>query len=188
MRGRSLTELEGTVLGVVQARRPCTPYQVRREFLDSPSPYWSGSAGAIYPLMERLERAGLLAGAVHVTGARRGRRYRLTAAGRRALRRWVAPPLADTVVGVPPDPLRTRIAFLDVLPPADRRAFLRDAAQRMRQHLAAAERGLATGEPGGPYFELMAEGAVAMLRARLAWLARARRTLERAGGTRRRGV
>ena len=75
---RALTELEGTVLGLVWARQPCTPYRVRREFTDSPSPYWSGSAGAIYPLMARLESAGLLRSAPHATGERGSRRYRLT--------------------------------------------------------------------------------------------------------------
>src|SRR5262245_13459166 len=48
---RNLTELEGTALGVIWAGQPCTPYRVRRVFLDSPSPSWSGSAGAIYPLI-----------------------------------------------------------------------------------------------------------------------------------------
>lgn len=115
---RALTELEGTVLGVVRLRQPCTSYRVRREFTESPSPYWSGSAGAIYPLMTRLERAGLLRSTAESTGSRRSREYRLTAAGRAALVRWLGPPVPPEVVGVPPDPLRTRVPFLEALPPA----------------------------------------------------------------------
>ena len=129
-RGRPLTELEGSVLGLVWARQPCTPYRVRREFTDSPSPHWSGSAGAIYPLMERLETAGLLRSVAHTTGARGSRLYRITPAGRRALERWVGPPVPDEVAGVPPDPIRMRIASMEVLPP--------DAAARAARATPAA--------------------------------------------------
>jgi DNA-binding PadR family transcriptional regulator len=174
---RPLTELEGTVLGVVWARQPCTPYRVRREFLDSPSPYWSGSAGAIYPLIERLEAAGLISGTERATGARVGREYRVTAAGRRALRRWVGPPLDDVVIGVPPDPLRARIAFMNILPAAEQQAMLREIETRMRGQLARARRSLAAGDPGGHTFDLMARGAVAMLQTRVEWIASVRRAL-----------
>lgn len=176
-RERALTELEGTVLGVVWARQPCTPYQVRREFLDSPSPYWSGSAGAIYPLMARLESVGLVAGAAHATGLRAARRYRVTPAGRRALKAWVSPPLDDSAIGVPPDPLRTRIAFMSVMPVAGQRALLRHAATRMREHLELAERYAAATRSDGLYFELMGRGAIAMMRTRLEWIASVERAL-----------
>ncbi len=176
---RSLTELEGTVLGMVWARQPCTPYRVRREFLDSPSPYWSGSAGAIYPLMLRLESAGLLRSIERATGARVGRLYRVTPAGGRRLRRWVGPPYDAAVVGVPPDPLRVRVAFLSALPPARQRAALEAVRAGLRLQLATAVRSLEAGEAGGPYFELMARGAIAMLRTRLAWIASAARALGR---------
>ena len=55
-----LTDLEQAALGVVWRDGPCTPYQVRKQFLDSPTPSWSGSAGTIYPLMRRLEDMGLV--------------------------------------------------------------------------------------------------------------------------------
>jgi DNA-binding PadR family transcriptional regulator len=169
-RSRVLTELEGSVLGVVWARQPCTPYRVRREFASSPSPYWSGSAGAIYPLMERLEDARLLRSAAHATGRRGSRRYRLTPSGRRALERWVGPPVPDHVVGVPPDPVRMRIASIDVLPLARRGALLAELEARMRDLLARAERVHAAGGAGGGLFDLMSLGALAMQRARLEWI------------------
>src|SRR5215471_10904004 len=121
---KGLSELEGAVLGVVWHRAPCTPYTIRREFLESPSPFWSGSAGAIYPLVARLERRGLLRGASHRTGRRRGWRYVPTAAGLRALRAWVGPPVPAWVLGVPMDALRTRVEFIGTLPRARREAFL----------------------------------------------------------------
>jgi DNA-binding PadR family transcriptional regulator len=56
----ALTELEGSVLGMIGVKGPCTPYALRREFLDSPSQYWSASSGAVYPLVLRLEERGLI--------------------------------------------------------------------------------------------------------------------------------
>ncbi|MGH7741342.1 MAG: PadR family transcriptional regulator [Candidatus Eiseniibacteriota bacterium] len=167
---RPLTELEGSVLGVVWARQPCTPYRVRREFTDSPSPYWSGSAGAIYPLMSRLESAGLLRSAAHSTGGRGSRRYQITPAGRSALGRWIGPPIPLEVAGVPPDPARMRIASMDVLPPARRRALLAELEAQMREQLGRAERIHRAGGAGGGLFDLMSLGALAMQRSRLEWI------------------
>lgn len=173
-RRRPLTELEGTVLGVVRARQPCTAYQIRREFTDSPSPYWSGSAGSIYPLIARLERAGLLQARAAATGARRSRMVRLTAAGRAALVRWIGPPVPREVVGVPPDPLRTRIPFLSALSPAARQRFLDEVELGILEMLKRAQEDLASGGHGDEDFAPMARAAIAMQRARLAWV-RARR-------------
>src|SRR5262252_1915289 len=105
---RRLTELEGAVLGVIARSSPCTPYRVRRVFLDSPSPYWSGSAGAIYPLLRRLEQRGLLTSRKRRTGRRAALAYTLTARGTQAFRAWLQPPWPTVVTGVPADPLRTR--------------------------------------------------------------------------------
>lgn len=170
-RKRELTELEATVLGVVWSRQPCTPYQVRREFMDSPSPYWSGSAGAIYPLMARLEDAGYVRSREHATGSRNSRLYSVTPAGRGALLRWVGPPVPDEVAGVPPDPLRTRVAFMTVLPASRRLKFLEQIEARMVEFLEVAERDrAAAAQPADPYFDLMARGAIAAQRTRLAWI------------------
>src|SRR5690606_13340992 len=49
-RGMSeLTELEGTVLGLLAAKPESTAYEVRREFQKSGTAHWRASAGAIYP-------------------------------------------------------------------------------------------------------------------------------------------
>ena len=172
---RSLTELESTVLGVVWSKQPCTPYQVRCEFTESPSPYWSGSGGAIYPLMTRLESKGLVRSKAHATGSRRSRLYEVTPAGRASLRRWVGPPIAEDIVGVPPDPLRTRLAFLDVLPASRRAEWLQEIEARLEQLVGRSERFQDRAE--GPFFALMARGALAMQRTRLAWVRDALRTL-----------
>ena len=171
------TELEGTVLGIVWREGPTTPYKIRRVFTDSPSPYWSGSAGAIYPLVARLQAAGLLRSEPHATGSRRALHYRVTPRGRSALASWLGDPKSDLVTGVPPDPLRTRIPFLEVLPVAERRAYLDDAAKRMRVHLERGRENLEAKRREGPWAVAVAEGAIAMLETRLKWIASVRRRI-----------
>jgi DNA-binding PadR family transcriptional regulator len=117
------SELECFILGLIWRAGPCTPYEVRRLLSDSPSTQWSASAGAIYPLVQRLERAGLLKSRSDRTGRRRSRLYSVTPRGTRTLRQWVGPPLAPEAVTVSHDPLRSRARFLDVLPAADRLAW-----------------------------------------------------------------
>jgi len=163
-------------MGVLWARQPCTPYQVRREFLASPSPHWSGSAGAIYPLVVRLEEAGLVRSEPHATGSRRSRLYRMTPAGRRALVRWMGPPVGDEVVGVPPDPLRARIALLTLFPPAHQREYLREIERRLGEMIAHS-RDADAGLSGDPYSERMSRGAIAMQETRLEWVRALRRNL-----------
>ena len=125
---RALTELEGAALGVVVRDGPCTSYAVKEMFRGSPSEFWSGSAGSIYPLMRRLEGRGLVASELGSTGRRGHKVYRATAAGRRAFRHWLTD--AARAAGMGFDPLRTRLVFFDQLSPQDRagfRASLEDA-------------------------------------------------------------
>jgi DNA-binding PadR family transcriptional regulator len=168
---RGLTELEGCVLGLIWELAPCTAYTLRQELLQSHSPYWSGSAGAIYPLVARLERQRLVRAKDRATGKRRSKAYELTPAGLRRLVQWLGPPLTDETVGVPMDPLRTRVRFLGALPPASRAAFLADAEARMRDRLTRMEKPSGASDPkANLYEELNERGAVAMMRARLEWV------------------
>ena len=106
---RALSELEGCVLGHLWKHGPCTAYAVRKEMLDSPSSQWSGSAGAIYPLLERLERRRLVSARKASRGKRAGWLYALTPTGHERLLEWLGPPLAPDVVSIAVDPLRTRV-------------------------------------------------------------------------------
>jgi DNA-binding PadR family transcriptional regulator len=126
---RSLTELEGAALGVVLRDGPCTSYAVKELFRASPSDFWSGSAGAIYPLMKRLEKRGLVASEAGSTGRRSRRDYRITALGRRAFERWLTD--AQRAAGMGFDPLRTRLVFFDQLSPEARSAFRDDVVAAM---------------------------------------------------------
>jgi DNA-binding PadR family transcriptional regulator len=165
-----LTELEACVLGLVLSEGPCTPYAIFSVLRDSPSPQWSGSAGAIYPVFRRLQSRGLVVFKAQSQGRRSSRVCRATAAGKEALRRWLGPPFPEWIAEVPNDPLRTRVRFLDVLPPARRRAFLAEAMARLAEQVERLEEDLLA-RPSLTAAEVaMARGAVLLVQARLAWI------------------
>jgi DNA-binding PadR family transcriptional regulator len=168
---KNLSELEGAVLGMVWVHAPCTTYRVRQFFLRSPSPHWSGSAGAVYPLLERLTSRRLLAFETRFTGRRSGREYRLTRRGLEELRRWIAGGISERTAGVPVDPLRVRIRFLGSLSLNQRNTFLTEAGRKVGAHLRTVERDCRTRRAaGGTFSYLTARGALLALRARLTWL------------------
>ena len=167
---RELTELEGCVLGLIWDKGPCTPYLLRKQFLDSVSPHWSGSAGAIYPLVERLERRRFVRAEAHATGRRHSQRYVVTPAGFRSLCGWLSPPLLDETVGVPPDPLRTRLRFLAALPRVRQVAFLEDAQTKLQAQLQRVAADSQRRAKEGRYYDWMNRGAIGALQARLDWI------------------
>jgi DNA-binding PadR family transcriptional regulator len=159
------------VLGLLRRGGEGTAYSVRRVFLTSPSPHWSGSAGAISPLIARLVRERLLAVRQSATGRRRSSVYTLTPRGLRALRSWLQPPWPPEVTGVPADPLRTRIELVGALTPAERSRFVREAIEAVRVHVEAVSRDLARRRESGKRLAELADlGALAALRARVKWL------------------
>src|SRR6516162_6375678 len=88
-KSRALTELEGAALTVIHRLKSCTPYRVRLDFLRSRSHEWSGSAGAVYPALRRLQARGFLK-AQQTGEARRSVNYALTKAGSDALLGWLS--------------------------------------------------------------------------------------------------
>lgn len=167
-----MTELECCVLGVVWQQGPMTAYEIAKPFVESQSAYWSGSAGAIYPLVRRLEEKGLLAGEAATWNSRRKRLFTITAEGLRALRAWLAPPFPDAAGAATFDPIRTRLAFLEALPPRQRVKFFADAERvigEQLQHLEELQESERQREDR--LGALTALGAAHELRARLAWLA-----------------
>jgi PadR family transcriptional regulator AphA len=87
-----LSEIEGSVLGLLAVDGPATPYAIRKVFLESPNPQWSGSAGTIYPLIERLLQRKLIRSTICLTGKRRGHRISITPSGSWALKQWLSVP------------------------------------------------------------------------------------------------
>ncbi len=165
------TDLEQVVLGVVWKKGPVTAHGVRVEFSRSRTEHWSGSAGAIYPLMSRLEEAGLLRSSIDRQQARDRKMYRITTKGLRQLRRWLTPPLSDTAFSTQFDPLRTRVFFLGSLEPAEQRKFLDDAEQALqRQWAEHRDDRNDYRKKNRPFSAMAEEGAMATCRARITWI------------------
>jgi len=173
-----LTELEQAALGVVGREGPCSPYRVRKAFLASPTPSWSGSAGTIYPLMRRLEELGLLVSREVDGDGRATLHYRLTASGRRAVKRWLRPPLPAAAVGPGPDPIRTRLQFLGALSDAERREFLEVVGRQLEQSVEELQSLKRSLEKEGDALQVLAlRGGLRVARARRDWFREVRAEL-----------
>jgi DNA-binding PadR family transcriptional regulator len=165
-----LSELEGAVLGLIWSDGPLTAYAIRSRFLNSRSSHFSGSAGAIYPLVERLRRAGLVGAVKRMTGQRTSKIYRTTPAGKKALHTWLLP-LEGWMAAVEFDPIRTRVHFLGALAPRHRRRFLREAAERLEDEVEATQILIRDLTDEGDRWKIWgARGALIVLRARRRWI------------------
>ena len=133
--------LPHVLLGLLSGQ-PRTGYDLERAMREDLDHVWRAKLSQIYPALARLRRAGWVH--LKVLGPRRGPRrnlYRVTAAGRRELRRWLA-------VAPPPrgkDSVLARVAFLGALLPEERRGallalerVLGEEARRLRSAPAAA--------------------------------------------------
>ncbi|MBY0422267.1 MAG: PadR family transcriptional regulator [Parvularculaceae bacterium] len=141
-----------------------TAYAIARDFADSPSEFWSGSAGAVYPMIRRLTERGLLESITGADGKRAKTQYRLTAEGRAAMEAWLLD--AERAAGFGFDPLRTRMMFLSLVPGHRRDAFL----ERVEEHIKSKQ--AKNGFPGKDDPE---RNHVTRLRARISWIATLRR-------------
>ena len=167
---RGITELEGCVLGIIGIKGPCTPYAVRKEFQQSPTPFWSGSAGAIYPLIGRLVRRELIKEASTTNDARGSKLYILTVKGGETLKLWLNQPTSPIVFGNPPDPLRNRIEFLGFLTPQKRKSFLAKVRATLEEHLAVMVKDSEECDRSNYFDYLSSRGAVLAMQARLKWI------------------
>jgi DNA-binding PadR family transcriptional regulator len=154
--------LPHVLLGLL-SEEPHTGYELARAMREDLDAIWRAELSQIYPALARLRRAGFVH--LKVLGPRRGPRrnlYRVTAAGRRELRRWLA---------VPPSPPGkdeglARVAFFDVLSPAERRpAFL--AQERA---LGQEVRRLRSSPSSSGYRTAARRGAIERLEAARRWL------------------
>jgi len=173
-----MTELESCVLGVVWLRGPCTAYVVRQEFLASQSSHWSGSGGAIYPLLRRLENAKLIRARTHAWGTGKKKAFEITGRGLDELRAWIGPPLPQWTAAPTFDPVRTRMSFLGVLPAAKRAKFVAEARKNVAEELKLLEEKRQSHDrEAEPYEYLVINGTIHELEARAQWLAEVAREL-----------
>jgi DNA-binding PadR family transcriptional regulator len=176
-----ISELEGVVLGIVQARQPCTAYAVRREIQASASAHWGASAGAIYPLLARLESARWVESLVDVDDRRGRRMIRITASGRRALREWMLNTESAEVAANVSDAVRSRAFFLGSLSPASRRRFVDASLTALEAFLESAREDLAARSAADDFSRLAAQGGVYQAEARVRWMKEIRAYLEARG-------
>ena len=113
--------LPHVLLGLL-SRGPASGWDVHARMSRDPSLGWDADLAQIYPALRLLLRGGFIAMKRRrsVKGPAR-REYRVTSAGLREFREWLAEP-----PGLPrsKDPALARLAFLEKLRPVDRRARL----------------------------------------------------------------
>lgn len=132
--------LRHVLLGLL-SDKPGTGYDLARRLEAEIAPLWRAEISQIYPDLARLRRAGFVL--LRVLAPQRGPRrnlYRITAAGRRELRRWLgetAPPPREKDEGL------ARLAFLELLTLEERRR----AILQYDRVLAEEIRRLKSGEP-----------------------------------------
>ena len=125
--------LPHVLLGLL-ASQPRTGYDLARAIRDEVEPVWRAEISQIYPVLGQLRREGFVV--LRVLGPRRGPHrnlYRVTAAGRRELRRWLLePPSAPRSR----DEGLARVAFLESLTSPERRAVLRAYEKAAAEEIA----------------------------------------------------
>jgi DNA-binding PadR family transcriptional regulator len=159
-----VTELEGAILGVLRRSPGMTAYAVRQAFLGSASEEWSGSAGAVYPAIERMRKGGLLR-ARALADARGGKAYALSPAGVSALDDWLCDVARASGPGT--DPFRTRAGLWPMLPARKRRALMHALAAE----IADRRRRLSKTVQPDQGDRIMQELHIELLALRLRWLA-----------------
>ncbi len=157
-------------MGFIGLKGQCTPYLIRKDFKQSPSLFWNGSAGAIYPLIERLARQKLIKHASTKNDLRGGKLYVLTKFGEKALKTWLFQPTSPVVIGVPPDPLRNRIEILGFLKPEMRKSFLDQVALELENHLKVFVRDCEESRKTDFFKYWSLRGAVLNMQSRLDWI------------------
>lgn len=175
---RRFTDLEHSILGIIFKKSPCTSYMVAREFSGSSSSYWRGSAGTVYPAIDRLKKFGMLTGKDSVSLGRPCSLYSLTAKGLTALCQWLTPPLPPAAASITFDPIRTRAFFLAALSDRERRAFLDDAERQLKLEIPALVADCRRYRQAGDRFsELAQRGTLHVMKARLRWIQELRKAL-----------
>jgi len=173
-----VSELEHVVLGVVRLKQPCSAYAIRMVFAKSPSRHWSGSAGAIYPLVRRLEGRRFLKSTQRKGDRRKTRLYRLTLKGRNRLGAWLRPPLPDAAELMVLDPVRVRLRFLETVEVRERYAIIAEAETKLREQLRRIGFEAEDARKRGDRFLYLSHrGAMRGLQAQLDWLHEVRETV-----------
>lgn len=128
--------LEHILLGML--RTPASGYDLKAEFAASISHFWAAELSQIYPMLQRLEKRGLLSSKTEPSDRGPPRKvYALTGAGRAELRSWLQRPPridAERIEWL------AQLWFMDELADADRAlTFLSALRGELALRLAALE-------------------------------------------------
>lgn len=130
------TTLEFAILGLL-AIEPRSGYDLLDVFETTAIGNYSSSPGAIYPALRRLEKRGLVKGAVDRTRTLRPRKaFRPTADGKAALARWLRADIGKDDVKRRLDELLLRFAFHSLLDTRASCRFLSNLAGKIDEYLA----------------------------------------------------
>ncbi|MEE2777612.1 MAG: PadR family transcriptional regulator [Acidobacteriota bacterium] len=112
---------------------PMSGYDIKKAIGESISNFWSESYGQIYPMLKRLDQRGWVAHTEAPTGRRGRKLYRLTAAGRQELERW----LGEKARTRPPrNELLLKLFFARSLGPSERRRLIEEYGIQLASELA----------------------------------------------------
>jgi DNA-binding PadR family transcriptional regulator len=165
-----LTTTEGVVLGLLSEGER-SGYDLLKRAEGSVGHMWSPAKSQLYAVLPRLVAAGLAKSkAVRQKGRPDKQLYRLTPAGRSAVRSWLEHEPPRTW-----DELLLKVFFANLVP---RRALLRQLQEYRRVQLELLA-GYEEVRPASPHGALTLRYGLALIPVRLAWLDEAERELSR---------
>jgi PadR family transcriptional regulator, regulatory protein AphA len=159
------------VLGMLAIGGDRSGYDIRKAIESSVGYFWGESYGQIYPALKQLTAHGLIKPGGE-PGRQRRQAYRITPAGRAALRDWLAAPFQNDP---PRNEFLLKLFFGAEADPSVAIAHIRELEQRNTQSLRAMEEiesiapKVNAGEPGLKYWMLTLRLGLAMTRAALDW-------------------
>lgn len=146
------SQLSLAILGLLSGRS-MSGYDLRKVFLTTAMKAFSASPGAIYPALRRLEKDGLIEGAVERKNTLRPRQvFALSRRGRAALIDSLSGPVGREDIIRRMDWLILRFSFMSGLVGADRMLeFLRALAEETAGYLGALEEEFRESASGLPF-------------------------------------
>ncbi len=159
------------LLGLV-SQQPLSGYDVKKIFATTPMAGFSDSPGAIYPALQRLEKAGLVRSEVkQMAGLRQRRVFRITAKGLASLKAWMVKPITEEDVVRRTAELMLRFAFMDDVVGMERSVeFLREFAEKLAAYIPSLHEYLGAQAVAMPVSGRLAlESGIGEYEARLEW-------------------
>lgn len=177
---RRRSTLEYALLGLIRGG-PQSGYDLRKVFEETAMAGYSGSPGAIYPALRRLEKSGFIEGDAPDAARRRRKEFRLTDEGRAALEEWLALPVTQEDVALRMPELMLRFVFLTFDESGSLTGrFLEQLHSGIADHMADLRSQLAE-LPLTRHGRVALEGAIAGLEVKRRWAREAQSQFPRTG-------